>query len=495
MKKRIVGLLLLVTLMASLFVSCASTAEKAADSLARGNYRSAISQALEALGDDPGDEDAIVVLNDAWSRANYEWTASIDEFEKSSDPAVIAEAFDKYYNLIEIHKMLDDSGRTDFKTDFAGLTERYNITKKRVANFYFEDGKKLMLYGERSKSRDALAYFKYVKNLMPDYPNIDVVMDEAKQNATARVVLFVDSSDSEYEDEIISSISEKIAENDLIDVVATTHDINFSSMEAKDFAFSKDANVMIFLNMKVATDTKGNAEERPINARITSAPNWKVFKFSLISSGSCNVNYQILDLQSDKILKEGDLDIDDSTDFGFSISLIGPLDIETERLQINDLKSQDYEVATYQNDANYENLALQLALFEKMEIKNDASNSLQYEPMSYEEIDFDQYETPKELIYKSCNDHKVFLFDIIDLAYVEESVSQKYFFSYLGESYSFDPADRVEAARMDRKNFRNLVKWLNSKDTVDSSSNLFWSENLLPKASEKIASELAGVLK
>jgi len=495
MKKRIVVLLMLLALVTSLFVSCASTSEKAAKALSQGNYRSAIEQSLKALDEDSGDEDAVVVLNDAWSRANYEWTASIDEFEKSSDPNVIAKSFGKYESLIEIHKIVSTSGRSDITTDVDGLSERFYQTKKRVANLFFDVANKLMLDGTRSKSRDALAYYRYIKKLMPDYPNIGDAIDEATSTATSKVVLLVKSSDKEYADEIVSSVSEQIDSENLIDLVAISDDYDFSSMEAKDFAVSKDANVIIYLGLDVNLDTGLDVTERPVNGRVVAAPNWNVSKYSLLASGSCNVDYKILDLDTDSILKEGNFDVDKSTDFDFSISLIGPSDVQTEKLEIGNLTPQNYEVATFSYDSGFSYLPAQLELFEKMDIECDARGNFKYEPMSYDTMDFNQYSTPKDLVNKSYNGHKVFPFDLVDLAYVDESTSTKFFFSYLGRSYSYEFEDRVRAARIDRENFGNLVNWMKSGKTLKASENLFCKEILLPQTALKITEDLTGILK
>ncbi len=494
MKKSISSLLVLFTLIISLFVSCASTSEKAAASLSKGNYHSAIAQALEALSDDSGDSDALFVLNDAWTKANSEWSANIDTFEKSSDPYVISKAFGEYEKLIDIQKMLNASGRSEFVTDVEALTKKLSATKNRVADIYFEKGSELINQGGRANAKDALSYFTNTKYLVSDYPNIEHYIEEANTKAIARVILFTPNPKNDSELEIISSVSEEIASQKFVELVATTAKYDFFSSEAKDFATSKNANIMVYFDFDINTETGLDTSIRPINSGVISAPDWEVTKYSLISSGLCNVNIKVLDLDTDSFIKEDNFDIKDSTDFGFSISSIGPATLQTKWLDVRDMKPQKLNVAIVRNDSNPFSLEYQLSKYEDVDLDLSATSDFMHDPMSSDLVDFNQYNTPKDLRYKPYNKHIAFSFDIMEMESVTD-VYSKYYWSYTGIDDLYQSNDRIKSSKLDRENLKNLINWMSKSKTIQESTTLFLEDTLLPTVSDKIANNIATSLK
>ena len=485
MKKQLTGLLALLTLTLVLFSSCASTSEQAATSLADGDYTTAIEKSLEALKEEPGLAEATVVLNEAWSRANSEWNAQIASYESSSDGNEVFKAINFYNALTTIHKMVEDAGRDELKADSDKIYKKAMVTQNRVADIYFKNGNELLASGGRANARDAVLFYRGTKRLNSDYPNIDKTLEEAIKQATVKVVIQMAEGSSSVE--ILPLLEKKFAALDLVEIVGTTDkDIN-------DFAKSKDADIMVYLELKTTTKTELLDVYRPINSWVTQAPNWKVEKRSLLASGECVVAVKVIDVKTNTTLNEGTLNVQDSTDFGFSFSVLAPDKHDTMKVQIRDMpKPETLNFAILASGADITALGSQLSVFEKIEFngKFGFENGMQGID-DWGGLDFSMKRTPADL--KAYNKHVFLLFDGIAAPVYDQYM---YGFTYgYGNSKTENVFARVETARIEKANYWKLLEWLDSTKTKKNSVNLFLESNFNPKILNEITKTVSPFIK
>ena len=195
--KRLIPFLLITVLLAS---ACGSSKK----SLERGDYDSAIMQAVKKLRKDPGDDKQIAILERSYKIVNEEDNERIrflkmeGKQENWDEIYLINKNMADRQTLVRSVTPLHKNGRTiDFP--FVDYLPEMVAAKRKSADFYYAHGNELMKSGLKDSYRQAFYEFVRAKEYVGDYEGIDNKIQEAKYLGMSRVmVTFQNKSLSQY---------------------------------------------------------------------------------------------------------------------------------------------------------------------------------------------------------------------------------------------------------------------------------------------------------
>ncbi|HLN21836.1 MAG TPA: hypothetical protein VK213_12150 [Bacteroidales bacterium] len=167
--------------------------------LERGNYDSAIGQAVKDLRRNPRDEKQAEILNQSYRIANEQDNERVRVLKMEGR----ANAWDEIYL---IYKALNDrqalvrtvtpinlKGRSiDFP--YVDYVPEMVAAKRKAAEFYYAHGNELMKSGLKDSYRQAFAEFLRAKEYVGDYEGVDQKIMDAKYLGTSRVLVSIQNS-------------------------------------------------------------------------------------------------------------------------------------------------------------------------------------------------------------------------------------------------------------------------------------------------------------
>ena len=466
MRKTIAGLLMCLMMSLVLLSSCATSSEKAAKALLKGDYSTAIKQSLDALKEGEDIAEAEMYLNDAWERANLEWNSQIAMIEQASTGTELHKAIPIYKNLLDIHEMVQNAGRVDLKPNRSAILEKFLLTEKRVADLYFEEASALLAQGGRENARNSLIRFEKVKSLMPEYPNLDKTMEEAVKQATVTVVIYSDYTGKglHHTSELSEAVGDQLATLPYVKIVLVS-----STFEEK-----MAGDLLINLKLENTAKTERKIERRPINSGVTAAPDWEVEKLYLLTSAKSEVSYTVKDVKDNqKVIDSGVFTIEDSTDHNFSVTAIRATG-KRENIQIGDMSSSKSLLVNSLAPGNsVSDLATQLNKFEK----NRGFNPNTYSGDIQNQSNLDR-------LRDKLNGHVFFLFDVVKDTRLAEGKSEDWYSQiYITDKVSVTAS--LKAAELERKKYSELRNCMTRKSFYNNDE-----DNVEDVFVEKIIQEL-----
>jgi phosphopantetheine adenylyltransferase len=462
--------------------------------LEKGDYTIAIVKSLESIEKGKDVPEAVAVLDDAWQRANSDWTAQIATIEKSTTANALAKAIPLYNKLIEIHGLVTEAGRFELKPDKESVIKTALKTQQRVVEMHFKEASANLARGGRDNAREAVLQFRAVKSMAPDYPGLDAVMEQATEQATVKVYISGNSDkNSTFKDlEIQPMVEKQLSDMDFVKVVEPTAD-QLKGNVAIDIARSLGADILVNFTPDTSYSSDVKTERRPIDSRVSSATNWNVEKSYILTSGKCEISYSVVDVATENILDEGIFSVEDSTDHGFSVSAIlwtGKI----ARVKIGNMYSQQtLLVSNLDTGWDLSTLIRELQNYEKVET---AGGNRIVPTNNGNPIDFTQYKTPEQLnAIQELNGHTFALFDIIEdtLLYEgkEQIVYQTLYGSYFGEGF----ASQLKTAQFDRQVYEELLRWMKLNNTQFYIKKAFLGELAEKTVPNKIVGKISPFLK
>jgi hypothetical protein len=347
MQKKIINLFTLMIITIVMVSSCASSFELAQKALQKGDYKTAVAKAADAVVEEPSNIEAQQVLETAWTQANQEWTDQINSLKnknglsaidmdipdwvKSNLPETkvaiedLQEIISIYSDLIYIHEKVENAKQYDLNPDSLSLKKSQTEVKQQLSDIYFTLGEDKLNEDTRESAQEALYYFKKVENLVNTYPNIQSKLDEATEKATVKVVIlqnYNDNINGDYE----SQINDYFRQYDLIEVVAHTKKPDYSLDKAIGFVNRQydDADLLIYLDGEAVADAKPAYHHERLNSNIARSEDLWIGSARFVVSGSITVDYTIYDLKNNEVINTDTIGISDSTDYGFEYkTLVG----------------------------------------------------------------------------------------------------------------------------------------------------------------------------
>ena len=187
MKKYIIYFLLAIFL----FTACTSSKKY----LQTGRYDLAIKKSVKKLRKKPTKEKEILVLEEAYIKANNRDNERIDFLKLEGNPDMWDEVYNRF-NKMKIRQNLVKSvipleimstGRIiQFK--MVNYDEEIINAKKKAAEYFYVHGKELLEKDGRENAKRSYFEFKRCRNLYPNYKDIDDLLVKSKFLATLKVI-------------------------------------------------------------------------------------------------------------------------------------------------------------------------------------------------------------------------------------------------------------------------------------------------------------------
>jgi len=234
--------LLFIFALSVLLSGCGSSKKQ----LERGNYDSAISEAVRQLRKDADDSKQIAILERSYGIANEQDLERIRFLKIEGRPQNYDEIYLTYKRLADRQALvrtvlpLNDGGRT-IEFPYIDYMQEMIAAKKKSADFYYNHGLELMKTGLKDSYRQAFVEFIRAKEYVGDYEGIDNKIQESKYLGMSRVFVSLQNSTMikfppEFEEDLLS-----------VDIQA----LNSEWVEFHTVNLDKDTKYDYFINVNV----------------------------------------------------------------------------------------------------------------------------------------------------------------------------------------------------------------------------------------------------
>ena len=191
---------LLFTVLLSVLVSC-SGRKQIEKALHSGNYNQAIQDALKKLEnnkDKKRKQDYVMLLEDAYAKANERDLLNIKHLKKDGNPEHYKTIYDLYLNLnarqeaVEAVLPLQINGR-DIKIKLNDYTDAIVESREKVSDYMYDKGLDLLESDDKYTIRQAYDVFKYIERINPNYEDTRSLLEEAHERGTEFVIVTIEN--------------------------------------------------------------------------------------------------------------------------------------------------------------------------------------------------------------------------------------------------------------------------------------------------------------
>ncbi|WP_283637501.1 hypothetical protein [Aquaticitalea lipolytica] len=191
---------LLFTVLLSVLVSC-SGRKQIEKALHSGNYNQAIQDALKKLEnnkDKKRKQDYVMLLEDAYAKANERDLLNIKHLKKDGNPEYYKTIYDLYLNLnarqeaVKAVLPLQINGR-DIKIKLNDYTDAIVESREKVSDYMYDKGLDLLESDDKYTIRQAYDVFKYIERINPNYEDTRSLLEEAHERGTEFVIVTIEN--------------------------------------------------------------------------------------------------------------------------------------------------------------------------------------------------------------------------------------------------------------------------------------------------------------
>jgi hypothetical protein len=192
---------LLFALTLFLFMSC-STRRQVEKAVNSGNYNQAISNAINKLRnnkDAKRKQDIIVLLEDAYRKANARDLDAIAGLKASNNPEYYKRIYETYIALEDrqeaVRPLLPlyvDGKEVPFK--FRNYDHQILVAKDKASDHLYEKAIAMLEYDDKPTIRDAYNTLEYIERINPNYENTRELISEARERGMAHVLVSIENS-------------------------------------------------------------------------------------------------------------------------------------------------------------------------------------------------------------------------------------------------------------------------------------------------------------
>ena len=191
---------LLFTVLLSVLVSC-SGRKQIEKALHSGNYNQAIQDALKKLEnnkDKKRKQDYVMLLEDAYAKANERDLLNIKHLKKDGNPEHYKTIYDLYLNLnarqeaVKAVLPLQINGR-DIKIKLNDYTDAIVESREKVSDYMYDKGLDLLESDDKYTIRQAYDVFKYIERINPNYEDTRSLLEEAHERGTEFVIVTIEN--------------------------------------------------------------------------------------------------------------------------------------------------------------------------------------------------------------------------------------------------------------------------------------------------------------
>ena len=207
---------LLFTVLLSVLVSC-SGRKQIEKALHSGNYNQAIQDALKKLEnnkDKKRKQDYVMLLEDAYAKANERDLLNIKHLKKDGNPEHYKTIYDLYLNLnarqeaVKAVLPLQINGR-DIKIKLNDYTDAIVESREKVSDYMYDKGLDLLESDDKYTIRQAYDVFKYIERINPNYEDTRSLLQEAHERGTEFVIVTIENQTNQiiprrWEDDLLN---------------------------------------------------------------------------------------------------------------------------------------------------------------------------------------------------------------------------------------------------------------------------------------------------
>ncbi len=180
---------------AFLLIACGGSSTKR---LARGSYQSAIAKAVKNLQKDPTDLAELDILKKAYAEALLESNGVIDRLKMQNNGEALMGVVSEYQKLDRISDQINSlptglSSQFDLQ-DYTVEIQEYTA---EASNMMFAEAEDLMQSPVKADQRLACEKFRKIKQVNPQFPEIERWIEEAELLAITKIWVNIDD-DSKY---------------------------------------------------------------------------------------------------------------------------------------------------------------------------------------------------------------------------------------------------------------------------------------------------------
>ncbi len=183
------------TLCIVLLSSSCKVAEK---EFRKGNYDEAIDICVKKLIDNPDKAEYILILEEAFYRANTEELEMIDMLNKEGRPDRWEEIYHIYESIYRRQNKIQPlmpiylgTEERDAEFKFVNAVEGLNTAKKNAAAYWYADASQKIASGDVYKSREAYYELQKIKGFYDTYKDVTELSRTAKSKGTSDVLFVV----------------------------------------------------------------------------------------------------------------------------------------------------------------------------------------------------------------------------------------------------------------------------------------------------------------
>jgi len=474
-------------------IACMTPSQMAEQALTEGSYIRAIELSLEALEQDPGDEQALLVLRGSWEQANSRWNARIDELLGSDSLERKEDALRYYADLITIHSLMQEAGRWEWDPDPDQIRIEAQQSRTSIAKAYLYSASALHYTGTMEGSRKAIPLLNKAFDLDPDLKEShSYIYDLALKQATVRLFIFT-GPDTEFSlngIRMIAHMEDLFDREDFIEVVrvpsryAAPVDDDHG---AKDFARGHRADLMLHIE----PDTTYSVRLKNDRQTLSTAP-WTRETTYLEATGSSELRLVLIDLDDDTVISDTMITVDRSVRSDFRIdAILGPRTSQELFLDGTTAPKQLY-VQRAPAQMNPLMLSRGLVSVDGLDLPSWGFDT-GAEPAFTDSVNLNSYTTLEDLKgIPALQDHTFLLFDVLE--FDDTSDGSRYYQFVYGAYRGAGAEGRISTARYDREIYTQLQAKLGSRQLKESFTNEFLAAFYEKTLGEQVLKATVGLL-
>ena len=270
-------------LLIALIIASCNASEKA---LLRGNYDLAFNKSLRKVRKNPSNDKQAVILEKSFYKSRAAKKDRIDYLNKEGDP----DRWEEVFNMYSILKTQQDLIRSLPKLYIENENREINFSKidydneiieakKKAAEYFYQNGKKLLGENNRMKAREAYYAFEKIDRFYTNYKAAYNLKNEAKEKGTNKVLYKMVNSTPvplppAFEDEL-----KKISLHELnrewinyyttktkdtyydYDIIVHLKNIAVSPEEIKEASYTQQKEIKVEGEWQYVLDDKGNVKK------------------------------------------------------------------------------------------------------------------------------------------------------------------------------------------------------------------------------------------
>lgn len=207
---------LLVTAIVLLLVSCSSK-KKIEKSLHSGNYDHAISEALKKLETNKNKDrkqDYIVMLQNAYIKAEERDLQDINHLKKDGNPEHYSHIYNLYLNLDKRQENIKPIlplyiGNKQVRFNFKDYSKQIVRARQEVSEYMYDTGQQLLRSRNKQDIKEAFNTFEYIERINPKYKDVRNLIQQAHNLGTDYVIVTIENQTEQVipkrlEDELLN---------------------------------------------------------------------------------------------------------------------------------------------------------------------------------------------------------------------------------------------------------------------------------------------------